>query len=357
MALAAAVLLHGSFGFGQYTERLREGRAAMEAGEVVRARTIFTAASSADDLGEAALARYFLAQMDDDALNFAAALSGYRDFLTRDPGSRWASRATARVEDLASHAEGDFAPLRALERVRRDPAAADDPRALRALGLAADGFPPGPVRSEARTLVGEAWLRMRRPRAATAVLERVLQDPVAPQTLRDLAAQHIVEARALVGEEDEALAEVVAAPRVAPEVLADARVRARRVALRHVAWRVLAATSLAGVAAVATVLRRGGVRALWRAWWRPVPVTAIAMFTLGGAALARLSDDHEGTPFYALCGGALCVYLAAAAWRGAAGASAVARAVGAALSLLAVLAVSYLVMLTLDPMMLEGVSL
>lgn len=355
--VAAAVALHGSFGYAQYTPRLREGHEAGESGEVVRARTIFTEASRSDDLGEAALARYFLAQLDDDAMDFAAALSGYRDFLARDPGSRWAARATARVEELASHGEGGFAPLRALESVRRDPARSEDVTALRELSRAADGFPSGPVRAEARTLVGEAWLRMRRPRAATEVLEKVLVDPAAPQTLRDLAAQHIVEARAMVGEEDTALAEVTAAPRVAPEVLAEARVLARRVVLRRVAWRVLGATALLGAAGVAAVLRAGGARALARAWWRPVPLAAIVMFTLGGAGLARLSDGHEGGPFYLLCAGALGVYLAAAAWRGAAQGSAAARALGAALSLAAVLAVSYLAMLTLDPMMLEGISL
>ena len=73
--------------------------------------------------------------------------------------------------------------------------------------------------------------------------------------------------------------------------------------------------------------------------------------------LAKLADDHEVSPFAVLGGGALAVYLVAVALNVVGGAGAGARAARATVCALAVLAVSYLAMLGLDPMMLEGIGL
>ena len=48
-----------------------------------------------------------------------------------------------------------------LDRIRQDPAVANDPSAIEALARDADTFPAGTVRVDARMLVAEAWLGSR----------------------------------------------------------------------------------------------------------------------------------------------------------------------------------------------------
>ena len=184
MVLAALALPTAAL--GQSPTRIEAGRAALEAGDTARARAAFTEAVSQGDPAEAALGEYHLAHMADEALDFPAALAGYRRFVARDPGSRYASRALARIDDLQAHAEGGFAPLAALERVRRSTALSDDPRALEALDRASQGWPAGSVRAEAWMLVAEAYAgRMRRPRPAAEVFLRLAEDEQAPAQLRE----------------------------------------------------------------------------------------------------------------------------------------------------------------------------
>ena len=92
-----------------------------------------------------------------------------------------------------ARSEGAFAPLARLERVRRDPALADDAAALEALARAADAFPPGPVRSEARFVVADAWLgRLRRPDDAVALCRSLADDAYADADVARLAEHRIV---------------------------------------------------------------------------------------------------------------------------------------------------------------------
>lgn len=356
-AVAFALALATSGAWAQLSPRVEEARAAMEAGDDARARSLFTELARSDNRREAAMAVYHLAAMADDDLDFPAALAGYRDFLRRDPGSRFAARAQARVDDLTSHGEGDFVPLQRLERVRRDEQLANSLAGIQALDQALATFPPGPVRAEARMLVGEAYLsRLDRPRDAARVLRALAEDPVAPRDLRSLAAERLVDARAGVGEEQAGADEVRAMP-VDPEVRQEAAVRARRARLRVGARAALVVCGALGVFALAWAARERRVREVLRAWRRPVPWGQLAVLTAGGGALAKLYDEHDVGPFVALGAGVAAVYLVASAWSVAMKGRPWARALGAAVCFAAVLAVSFLAMDALDVMMLEGISL
>ncbi len=355
-ALLAATLSAGD-AWAQFGPRIEAARDAMEAGETDRARTMFTELTRSQSLREAATAVYYLAEMADDEMAFARALAGYRDFLARDPGSRFAARAQARVEDLEQHAEGNFAPLMALERVRRDEELANSLAGIQALDRELEHFPPGQVRAEARQLVGEAYLsRLQRPRDAARVLHALANDERAPQDIRSLAAERLVQARALMGEEVSA-AQEVSTMRIDPEVQRDARVLARRSILRSASWVTLSLTLAMAMLSVIRMARAKRLTEVFRAWKRPLPLAQLALLTLGGGGLARLFDDHEVAPFMVLGAGSLAVYLSATAWSVAGSARIEARVLRAVVSLLAALAVAFLAMDTLDVMMLEGINL
>lgn len=356
-AVVLALVLFAGGASAQMTARVEEARAALEAGETDRARALFTELARSPNAREAATAAYHLATMADDALDFPAALTGYRDFLRRDPGSRFAARAQARVDDLSSHGEGDFVPLQRLERVRRDEALANSLEGIRALDRAIDTFPPGLVRAEARLLVGEGYLsRLNRLRDAARVLRALAEDPAAPSDLRSLAAERLVDARAGVGEERAGADEVRAMP-LDPEVRQNAAVRARRARLRVAARWTLAACAGIGLFALAWAARERRVKEVLRAWRRPLPWAQLAILTVGGGGLAKVYDEHDVEPFVALGAGVAAVYLVASAWSVAMRDRRWARGVGGALCFAAALAVSFLAMDALDVMMLEGISL
>ncbi len=356
VVLALALTLP-AVGLAQAPTRIEAGRAAQEAGDTARARAAFTEAVSQGDPVEAALGEYHLARMADEALDFPSALEGYRRFVVRDPGSRYASRSLARIDDLQAHSEGGFAPLMALERVRRSTALSDDPRALEALDGASRRWPGGSVRAEAWMLVGEAFAgRMHRPRDAAEVFLRLAEDEATPAALRELAATRLVELRAMLGESARAEQEL-AGVRVPAGVRAEAAGLARRARLRRAALTVLALLAASGAAALALAWRRQLLGEVWRRWQRPMPLVQLTVLTAGGAALAKAADDHEVSPFVVLGGGALAVYLVAVALNVVGGAGPAARAARAAVCAMAVLAVAYLAMLGLDPMMLEGIGL
>lgn len=356
-SLVLALWLGGASAWAQPAGRIEAGRAAEEAGDRARARASYEAAVRSGDASEAALGEYHLARLDDDALDFASALAGYRRFVARDPGSRYASRALARIDDLSAHAEGGFAPLVALERVRRSTALSDSPAALAELDRGSQAWPAGAVRAEAWMLVGEAYLgRMRRPRDAAGVFLRLAGDEGAPAGLRELAGTRLVEARALLGESARAEREL-SGVRVTDEVRAQATLLARRARLRRAATTVLALVGASGLAALLLAWRRGQMGEVWRRWKRPMPLVQLAVLTAGGGAMAKLADEHDASPFAVLGGGALAVYLVAVALNVVGGTSGGSRAARAAVTAMAVLAVSYLAMLGLDPMMLEGIGL
>jgi hypothetical protein len=353
--LALTLLCTSGAARAQDAAPLAAAREALDARDFDRARALLAEPARSPAPRTAAEALYLLGATEDEALDFPRALEAYRASVARDPSSRYAARALARAEELAAHGEGDFVPLRRLERVRRDPRVANDPRELEGLEREAQTFPPGRVRAEARFLVGEAWLgRMDRPRDALRVFRLLATDPHADPDLRDIAGARMLDARRILGEAAEAV-EDLRAVQSSQELQAQARVLARRGTLHRVALGVLALAFLLGVAALATAARNGRMREVLRAWRRPLPWVHLGLLGLGGGALARTFDEHDPGPFHALGAGSLALYLLLSAWavvgarRGAP-----ARALVGALS---VLALSYLVMEQLDPRMLEGIGL
>lgn len=359
LLVTVALAAHAVTAQAQWIERLSAAREALDDGDAGAARTELTAiAAQEDDPRSAASARYFLAALDDEGYRFADALRGYRASIAMDPGSPYAGRILARVQELEAHAEGGFAPLAALERVRRTPALSNDPEALVRLGREARNWPAGSCRAEARYLVAEGLsTRFARPQEGAAVYRELALDPTSPGNLRDLAAQRLVELGVTLGREDRAARDVAAVRAVDPEVRTLAAVHLRRRRLRHGSVGVLALTAALGVISAAWTRRSGRWAELLRAWRRPLPLAHLALLSLGGAGLAHLSDGHEGGPFYVLGAGTLGVYLAVTAAAVAGPARWWAAIPRAMLGLLAALAVSYLAMERLDVMMLEGIGL
>ena len=118
--------------------------------------------SSARGLGETnsrelALRALEQAERDDAAFAFAPALVHYEEALRLDPTMPRAMAAEMRAKTLRGRAEGAYAPLVVLERVRRDPNLASDATTIDALLAASLRFPPGVVRVEAWVLVAEAY--------------------------------------------------------------------------------------------------------------------------------------------------------------------------------------------------------
>ncbi|MBL8605492.1 MAG: hypothetical protein JNK72_26410 [Myxococcales bacterium] len=352
--LSISLALASGLAFAQQDPSLSAGRDALEARQVDLARQHFRALLGRPDPALRHLGVYFLAATDDEAMAFGAALDGYRRFVALDPSSRWASRAIARIEDLEAHAEGDFAPLRALERVRRDPALARDLDAIRRLDAESARFAPGRVRAEARYLVAEAYLeRLARPDDAVRVYLALARDGATPPHLRDLAADRLVTARQRSGDETQAAREVEGLD-VDEAVRANARVLARRRALLRASVALLVALALSAAAAGVKIFRGRLKKSLVAQLARVTPLAQLGLLTAGGGLLAWRTDDHDPWPFLTLGLGTIGVYLAAVTLKTA---GLLPRALRAAFCALAVLAVAYLAMFLHDPQMLEGVSL
>jgi hypothetical protein len=109
---------------------------------------------------------------------------------------------------LAVRSEGGFAPLTRLHRWKREPALASDLVAVSAFAGDVEAFPPGMVRSEARTFVAAAWMGLGRPAESAHVFRLVLADPAADGGSSLVAARGLVDALVADGRMDEASKEV-----------------------------------------------------------------------------------------------------------------------------------------------------
>lgn len=336
---------------------LATARDALDAGNLSRARELLTPLSHLAQPAVVAQAQFFLGDLAEKELCFGDALASYRSSVRVDPGGRYASRSLARIEFLSTRSEGDFAPLVTLERVRSSPQRSSDPRAIDALVRQADSFPAGTARVEARLLAAQAYAgRLNRPADALPVLRALIRDPAASADLRRLALDLLAQTRVRLGQFSIALDEQHAMGG-RDETIAQVRQLARREKLRVGSLALTAFVLLAGLIAALRAIRAHHMRALARAWLRPLPLAHIAMFSIGGAMLAHTYDDHDPTPFLGLGGGALLVYLAATAWSFVGSQRVSARVVRATLCGIAMLAVSFLAMHRFDAGMLEGIGL
>ena len=309
----------------------------------------------------AAEALFLLGQLDERDLEFARALARYKDSYARSPSNRYAQRATNRAGQLEARAEGDFAPLVRLERVRRDPAMANDSAAIEVLARDADAFPPGVVRVEAWMFVAEAYLgRMNRHANAIAILRRVIVDPkVDPLTARQ-AARQIVDAMAQDGQIDLAVTTArELRSRLDPAFVTSIERQVRRRTLHRLAVGDLAA--LGAVAAIAIVLakRRSRLDAVKNALRTSVPMALVfaAYIALAGGFLASSYEAGNAKPFLVFGVAVVPILLAARAWGAAGSPSSVARAGRAIACATATIAAAFIVLEHLDPAYLEGFGL
>jgi hypothetical protein len=337
--------------------QLSAARERLDRGDVDGADRAFAQLTSSASLRVAGQAWFFRGVIAERRLAFAEAVAEYTQSVARDPGGRYAARASARIEYLRAHAEGNFVPLQQLERIRGDTTRASDPTAIAELARAAETFPPGPVRAEARLLVAQAYVgRLHRPADAAPVLAALARDPSTAPDLRRIATEMLARVREERGEFAIALRELTDLH--APEpVVTRVRRRLRRAWMYRAAWVSIALVALAGVVSILRIARRKRLGELIAAWRRPLPLAHLAMLSLGGALLAHSYEEHDMRPFFGFGAGALFVYFAATAWSLAGSTHPLARTGRAIACALAVLSVSFLAMHRFDVGMLEGINL
>lgn len=326
---------------------------------MVLASTVREARADAKSRAEAL---YEQARQDDEAFRFAEALAAYDQARTLDPSSRNAPRAEARAAFLRTHSEGDFAPLAALEHVRRDPVLATDPQAIDTLVRTAEGFPPGQVRVEAWVLAAEGYgRRFDRPADAMALYRRILDDPAAPNIVTQKASRDLVStltARGDFASAREVLAH--AGNRADPKLAHEVTRLARRQSLTRVAMAALIAMAVLALRAFVAAARAGRSKNVVRGLGRTAPIALAYAAYVGvlGAVLASGFEAGTSRPFLVL--GAVLVPLLALArlWSAAAPASSsLARLARAVLCGVAVLGAAFLVVRSVDVAYLEGMGL
>ncbi len=326
------------------------------------ARAALHAATAATDDPEATAEAYvLLGQLDEDDGAYARALANDRAAIQAAPGTRWAFRASDRVDWLRARSEGNFAPLARLERVRHDPALSSDPSVVEALAREADTFPPGMVRVEARMLVAEAWLgRLHRPEAAIPLLRQVTSDPKADPLTARLAERELVDTLIDLDRLDEAQGEASArASLLEPTFVKQVRrLRVRR-RVRFGAEGALLLFALLASMAFARAGRDGSLGRAGRALRSLAPVAGlfVALVAVAGGTLASRYESGNAAPFYALGAAVLPLVLLARAWGAVGSARRAARAARAAVCAAAVVAMAFVLLETLDPQYLTGFGL
>ncbi len=280
---------------------------------VARALLILAFASSLASAARADAADdEFAAAVDAEArLELSRAVDGYRAALRARPSASFALRARARLDDLEARGEGDYAPLAALLRVRRDPARASDPGELRALLRLSETFPPGLVRQETWLLTAEGLTRRAGlPGEGLPPAMKLLSDERAPVVLRAAALSVAVASKQALGDHAGAAALARAHRALSPVIAARFDRDDRRARLRHLALAVLAVTGVAGAWGLARAGRsaaRPGLRAL-----------TFLLVAASSALVLHLYDTAlSPRPFLLLAAGGLLVERAVSAARAA----------------------------------------
>jgi hypothetical protein len=259
----------------------------------------------------------------------------------------------------ASALAGD--PAQELERVRADPALADDPAAIDALARDLQSFPPGPARVEARMLVAEAWLgRMHRPDDALSVLRAVTDDPEADPLTARLAEREIVDALIAEGRLDEAAAEASAhAHRLDPRVVVHTRTLVRRRSLRRVAIAELCIFGALAGRSLLAAFKRGAVGASGRALRRVLfPALGFAVYVAAaGGLLASQYETGNSAPFVLFGLLVVPIVLLARAWAAVGSTRSAARAFRAVICAVSVFAAAFMLLDAVNPAYLEGFGL
>lgn len=245
-----------------------------------------------------------------------------------------------------------FADGGALDRVRRDPALASDPRAIDELVREADASPPGPARVDAWVLAAEAYAaRLGRPADAERLYRKVVADPAADDVLRKKAQRDLVTVLLARGDLASAAEAAQGDAKLVREV---ARLARRRwlhfTAIGSLAILLLAAAravSAAGTSRVRPALRR----------MTPLALAFAAYVGVAGALLAARYEDANARPFLFFGAAVFPLLVVARAWGAAGKPSRRARIGRATLCAAGAIAAAFLVLEGVDASYLDGMGL
>lgn len=236
-------------------------------------------------------------------MRFGEALEAYERAVRLDPSAPFVPAASARAEDLKRHSEGGFGPLAALEKVRRDPEKNRDAAAIEALAAAAEGFPDGPVRSEARLVAAEAYGHvLGRPEAAIKALDAILKDGSAGKSVKVLALSELVTLLDAKGDLDTALRVVENNAELLPRVTREVQLKVRRRSIARVCLGFLGAAVAAALGGMIVRARElGDVRGVASELSLKKGFAFAFYAGAGGAVMARWMDKGgDPVPFLAL---------------------------------------------------------
>jgi hypothetical protein len=257
------------------------------------------------------------------------------------PTSRQAARARQRVAWLEERSEGDFAPLAILMRARARPAGERDAAAIAALEEGVDRMPVGRVRIEARQLVASEWLRLGAPERATRASRALLEEPGLRPSDRALAREQIARWLEAEGRSREAIVMLEESGLEGSFVHTQIRGERRRAVVVPIAVAMLAVFVLGAIAIAAPGLRRDPRGVLGRGL-APSRLAMIGWATLIPAVIAR-AYDHEATDTFALLALGCGAVIGIASIGGASCPPRRPRIALVVLTVLATLAVAYLV--------------
>jgi hypothetical protein len=319
------------------------------------------AAAANDDANAVAEADFVLGQLEEEDAAYPQALVDDRACIDAAPASRWALRASDRIDWLRARSEGDFGPLRRLEAVRHDPSLSGDPATIQALDQEADGFPPGMVRVEARMLVAEAWLgRLNRPADAIAVLRKVCSETKIDPLTQRLAERELVDALVAQDRIDDAIAEANAHPaRLDPKFLTQVRRLRTRRDVRWGSAGVLAVFALLAIVALGRAARERRLGAAVAAVRSLAPTAALFVVFVAGAGgwLASEYETGNAEPFLVFGAGVLPLVLLARAWSAVGSQRPAARLARSLLCAITVMAAAFQLLETTNPQYLVGFGL
>jgi tetratricopeptide (TPR) repeat protein len=295
---------------GEGQSALEEANAALAAQPLQRDAARRALERAAADQGAASQAYYRLGILDEEDDEFERALTRYRECLAAkatSSGGHWARNAAKRVQWLSTRSAGNFAPLKRLNGFKRDPALSANPEAVASFARDAEAFPPGIVRSQARTFVAAALLGpLHRPHDAVPVFRQVLTDPAAEGGDLLVASRGLVDALREDGQLDEAVKEAkLRSSQIDAEVMSDLqqRVRRRDLLVRrrnllHAAWIALAVfVGFVVIALGYARWKRGSFREALRATRRPARVAG-ALWCAVGAITAVFALIGTLAPTY-----------------------------------------------------------
>ncbi|HEY1691548.1 MAG TPA: hypothetical protein VGG39_05285 [Polyangiaceae bacterium] len=319
------------------------------------------ATKAADDPPAVGEAYLLLGQLDEADGAYPQAIVDDRAAVDAAPNTRWALRAVDRIDWIRARSEGDFEPLRRIEKVRRDPGASSDPAVIDALARDLESFPPGTVRVESRMLVAEAWLgRIHRPDAAIDELREVTADPKADPLTARLAERELVDALVESGRIDDAVAEARShVSRLDPRFVRGVGRLTLRRSVRRASIAVLVAfgvLALVGIGRAAARKTLGGpLRELRKL--ALVAVFFVGFVAIAGGFLASRYEAGNAEPFLVLGAIVLPLLLVARLWSAAGSQKAPARAARALLCGMTIVAAAFMLLEAMNPQYLEGFGL